>query len=242
MASQVRVSYSQEVSLTKNMALNKPNQITLFSFINQKFNDLKYTPENHIPTDGFIKFCEDVFMLLEEFKFPSLSTYIFALVKNDFFSNLKKLKESFLKDDKKNSTLQSIVQNEIREKKHKDKNSATNALLWTTRSILFLREFLYQHGINNNDDFVDCAHIAYKVSLKRHHNWILVNFFNYAIKLVSVDKNDVFIKFAYDPDNYFSDPIKFENQIKQELNITIKSMDMLIDSIRLFCMFKKLDL
>jgi hypothetical protein len=241
MASQIEISYSQEICYNKKSSY-KPKQSTLFSLINHKLNEFKYTSENHIPTDAFIVFCEEVFSLLEEFNFPSLSTYIFALVKNDFFNNLNKVKETFLKDNKKNHTLQSIIQNEIREKKYKDKNSATTSLLWITRSILFLREFLYQHGVKNNDDFADCAQIAYKNSLKRHHNWLLVNFFYYAIKLVSVNKNDVIVKFAYEPEDFYTDKLKFENYVKEELKTTIKSMDMLIDSIRLFCMFKKLDL
>ena len=241
MSSQITISYSQEISLNIKSTY-KPKQTTLFSLINHKLNELKYTSENHIPTDGFIIFCEEVFTLLEEFKLPSLSTYVFALVKNDFFNNLNKIRDTYSKDSKKNHTLQSMIHNEIREKNHKDKNSATNALLWATRSILYLREFLYQHGMKNNDDLVECAHIAYKNSLKRHHNWLLVNFFYYAIKLVSVNKNDVIAKFAYEQEDFFSNPQQFESQIKEELKITIKSMDDLIDSIRLFCMFKNLDL
>ncbi|KAJ7353920.1 hypothetical protein OS493_031367 [Desmophyllum pertusum] len=155
--------------------------MSFFSEAEHRF--LPIPEDTRIETKSFLDAASEVVPF-----FDVLGPTAFAPVKSDINGNIKKLREKFAKDPEKYKTLQGIVESEIEEGTTKEKNSATDALLWLKRAMQFIIVFL-EEVLKGEPDLVKCAKKAYEGSLKKFHGWIVQGIFSLAMKAVPYRKD-----------------------------------------------------
>ncbi|XP_066270555.1 glycolipid transfer protein-like isoform X2 [Branchiostoma lanceolatum] len=139
------------------------------------FADVQLTVNGDIPTKPFLDACDRMVPFLDV-----LGPTAFAPVKSDIKGNIKKLTQKYSTDPARYSTLQAMVKQEMATK---DKNSATDALLWLNRALQFIRQILV--GIATGEkDLTKVAKKAYEDSLKKYHGWMVQGIFSLAMKAV----------------------------------------------------------
>ena len=97
---------------------------TYFDSGKKSFNDVPVKADDAIPTTDFLEASETVADL-----FDVLGSTAFKPVKSDMVGNIKKIRDRQLEAPVDSETLQDLVRNELKTKKH----TATEGLLWLTR-------------------------------------------------------------------------------------------------------------
>ena len=101
---------------------------TLLDTFKKSFTDVPVDSEkdNAIGTTEFLDAAESLTTI-----FDAMGSVAFSPVKNDMLGNIKKLRERYLAAPGESATLQELVQNELKTKKH----VATEGLVWLVRYV-----------------------------------------------------------------------------------------------------------
>ncbi|KAL8915684.1 MAG: hypothetical protein Q9172_006765 [Xanthocarpia lactea] len=135
---------------------------------------------NAIPTSDFLEASESLTTL-----FDLLGSLAFTPVKNDMIGNIKKVRDRQLASPDDSSTLQSLVLNELKSKKH----TAAEGLLWLARGLDFTSQAL-RHTLQNPDAELSTSfRTAYTGTLKPHHSFLVKPVFSAAMSATPYKKD-----------------------------------------------------
>ncbi|KAL8904789.1 MAG: hypothetical protein Q9171_006920 [Xanthocarpia ochracea] len=135
---------------------------------------------NAIPTSDFLEAAESLTTL-----FDLLGSLAFTPVKNDMIGNIKKVRDRQLASPDDSSTLQSLVLNELKSKKH----TAAEGLLWLVRGLDFTSQAL-RHTLQNPDAELSTSfRTAYTGTLKPHHSFLVKPVFSAAMSATPYKKD-----------------------------------------------------
>ncbi|XP_068179276.1 pleckstrin homology domain-containing family A member 8 [Antennarius striatus] len=149
---------------------------TFFSTMSHRFSDIRLDDDNGIPTQEFLDSCYAIVPVLDK-----LGSTVFAPVKMDFVGNIKKIHQKLMSDPDSFPTLQSIVLHEVHTDVAQVRNSATEALLWLTRGLKFLKEFLSAVSAGQQD-IQGALNTAYGKTLRQYHGWVVRGVFALALR------------------------------------------------------------
>ncbi|KAK4506115.1 hypothetical protein PRZ48_004080 [Zasmidium cellare] len=109
--------------------------------------------------------------------FDVLGSVAFQPVKNDMTGNIKKIRERQLASPVESETLQDLVRNELKIKKH----TATEGLVWLTRGLDFTSQALRQNLTNSSEELSKSFRDAYGNTLKQYHTFLIKPIFSAAM-------------------------------------------------------------
>ncbi|PYH70357.1 GLTP domain-containing protein [Aspergillus vadensis CBS 113365] len=163
---------------------------TWFDEQKRSFADVKIDAanDNGISTTEFLEAAESLTTL-----FDVLGSKAFTPVKNDLTNNIKKVRERQLAAPAESETLQALVVNELKTKKH----VASEGLLWLVRGLDFTAQAL-RHNLNNGStELSDSFREAYGNTLKPHHSFVIKPIFSAAMSATPYRK-DFYAKLGED--------------------------------------------
>ncbi|KAJ5220188.1 HET-C protein [Penicillium chermesinum] len=147
---------------------------TFFDTIPKSFADVPIDAANGdaIATAEFLEAASSLVTL-----FDVLGSAAFTPVKNDLLGNIKKVQDRLNQAPDESRTLQDLVRNELKTKKH----TATEGLLWLVRGLDFTAQAL-RHNINNAASELSVSfREAYGGTLKPHHSFLVKPIFSAAM-------------------------------------------------------------
>ncbi|KAI4255078.1 MAG: hypothetical protein L6R42_006923 [Xanthoria sp. 1 TBL-2021] len=159
---------------------------TWFDTLKKSFVDVPVDSSNGnaIPTSDFLEAAESLTTL-----FDLLGSLAFTPVKNDMIGNIKKVRDRQLASPSDSSTLQSLVLNELKSKKH----TSAEGLLWLVRGLDFTSQAL-RHTLQNPDAELSTSfRTAYTGTLKPHHSFMIKPIFSAAMSATPY-KKDFYVK------------------------------------------------
>ncbi|KAH8725371.1 glycolipid transfer protein domain-containing protein [Phaeosphaeriaceae sp. PMI808] len=164
------------------MAAAYPPGGTFFDSINKSFVDVPVdaSKDNAISTTEFLEAAESLTTL-----FDILGSAAFKPVKNDMTGNIKKIRDRQLAAPTLSETLQDLVLNELKEKKH----VATEGLVWLNRALDFTAQALRHNTSNPAKELADSFRDAYGNTLKPHHSFIVKPIFSAAMSATPYRKD-----------------------------------------------------
>ncbi|CAF3067405.1 unnamed protein product [Rotaria sp. Silwood2] len=213
---------------TQNTTIVLPKQFiyrTFFSELHYTFSNLSTLSFNEIHSEQFLSTCEQYFQLIDKFNPTTFNTF-----RSDAIDNINKLRNKISTNTKKFQTLYSIINDEISTQITKEKDSATDALLWLRRNIHFLACFLHEFG-QGDKSVEDAMNKAYGQALKSFHGWITRGIFSIALQSVPSNE-DFLISLAIDPNE--AREALFERQILNEMLQHSTEMNVVIRKINDF--------
>ncbi|KAI2614226.1 het-c [Hypoxylon fragiforme] len=128
--------------------------------------------DNAISTTEFLEAAESLTTM-----FDILGSVAFSPVKSDMLGNVKKIRERQLAAPADSETLQALVINELKTKKH----VATEGLLWLTRGLEFTCIALSQNLAQESEELSASFRNAYGSTLKPHHGMLIKPVFSAAM-------------------------------------------------------------
>lgn len=140
--------------------------------------------------------------------FDALGSVAFSPVKSDMLGNVKKIRERFLAAPTESETVQDLVRNEIKTKKH----VAAEGLLWLTRGLDFTAQALDKNISNPSQELADSFREAYSGTLKPHHGFLIKPIFSAAMGATPYRK-DFYAKLGSD-----------EAKVQGDLAVYLKSL------------------
>ncbi|EYE91581.1 GLTP domain-containing protein [Aspergillus ruber CBS 135680] len=163
---------------------------TWFDTIQKSFADVPVDAanDNGISTTEFLEAAESLTTL-----FDVLGSKAFTPVKSDLLGNIKKVKDRQQAAPAESATLQSLVVNELKEKKH----TATEGLVWLVRGLDFTAQALRHNLDNASKELADSFREAYGNTLKPHHSFIVKPIFSAAMSATPYRK-DFYVKLGED--------------------------------------------
>jgi len=155
---------------------------TFFDTLKKSFTDVPVDAanDNAISTTEFLEAAESLVTL-----FDVLGSAAFKPVKNDMLGNIKKIRDRQLAAPALSETLQALVINELKEKKH----TATEGLLWLVRGLDFTAQALRQNLSKPSEELSDSFRGAYGNTLKPHHSFIIKPIFSAAMSATPYRKD-----------------------------------------------------
>ncbi|KAL8895676.1 MAG: hypothetical protein Q9192_003498 [Flavoplaca navasiana] len=159
---------------------------TWFDTLKKSFVDVPVDSSNGnaIPTSEFLEAAESLTTL-----FDLLGSLAFTPVKNDMIGNIKKVRDRQLASPNESSTIQSLVLNELKSKKH----TSAEGLLWLVRGLDFTSQAL-RHTLQNPDvELSTSFRNAYTGTLKPHHSFMVKPIFSAAMSATPY-KKDFYVK------------------------------------------------
>ncbi|KAL8879347.1 MAG: hypothetical protein Q9198_003020 [Flavoplaca austrocitrina] len=159
---------------------------TWFDTLKKSFVDVPVDSSNGnaIPTSEFLEAAESLTTL-----FDLLGSLAFTPVKNDMIGNIKKVRDRQLASPNESSTIQSLVLNELKSKKH----ISAEGLLWLVRGLDFTSQAL-RHTLQNPDvELSTSFRNAYTGTLKPHHSFMVKPIFSAAMSATPY-KKDFYVK------------------------------------------------
>ncbi|OOG00017.1 hypothetical protein ASPCADRAFT_203907 [Aspergillus carbonarius ITEM 5010] len=161
---------------------------TWFDQQKKSFADVPIDASNGISTTEFLEAAESLTTL-----FDVLGSKAFTPVKSDLTNNIKKVRERQLAAPAESETLQALVVNELKTKKH----TASEGLLWLVRGLDFTAQAL-RHNLNNgSSELSDSFREAYGNTLKPHHSFVIKPIFSAAMSATPYRK-DFYVKLGED--------------------------------------------
>ncbi|KAF1361495.1 glycolipid transfer protein-like protein HET-C2 [Lizonia empirigonia] len=185
---------------------------TFFDTVKKSWEDVPVNAaqDNAISTTEFLEAAESLTTL-----FDVLGSAAFKPVKNDMSGNVKKIRDRQLAAPTLSETLQDLVLNELKEKKH----SATEGLVWLNRGLDFTAQAL-RHNLSNPDkELADSFRDAYGNTLKPHHSFVVKPLFSAAMSATPY-KKDFYAKLG-------SDDAKVQQQLEAYLSALEKIVSIL---------------
>ncbi|KAI0380367.1 het-c [Hypomontagnella monticulosa] len=128
--------------------------------------------DNAISTTEFLDAAESLTTM-----FDVLGSVAFSPVKSDLLGNVKKLRERQLAAPAESETLQALVINELKTKKH----TATEGLVWLVRGLDFTCIALSQNLAQEAEELSASFRNAYGSTLKPHHSFLIKPVFSAAM-------------------------------------------------------------
>ncbi|KAL4809961.1 glycolipid transfer protein domain-containing protein [Aspergillus unguis] len=156
------------------MPVEIPAGGTWFDTLKKSFADVPVdnANDNGISTTEFLEAAESLTTL-----FDVLGSAAFGPVKSDLTGNIKKVRERQLAAPGESETLQALVLNELKTKKH----VAAEGLVWLVRGLEFTAKSL-RHNIDNpGKELSDSFRDAYGQTLKPHHSFLVKPIFSAAM-------------------------------------------------------------
>ncbi|KAF2744374.1 glycolipid transfer protein [Sporormia fimetaria CBS 119925] len=162
------------------MATAYPPGGTFFDTLKRSFVDVPVDASNKISTTEFLEAAESLVTL-----FDVLGSVAFNPVKSDMTGNIKKIRDRQLAAPTLSETLQDLVINELKEKKH----VATEGLLWLSRGLDFTAQALRANLANPSQELADSFRASYGNTLKKHHSFIIKPIFSAAMSATPYRKD-----------------------------------------------------
>ncbi|KAF2089398.1 glycolipid transfer protein [Saccharata proteae CBS 121410] len=163
---------------------------TFFDTVKKSFVDVPIGADNSIDTTAFLEASESLTTLFADV----LGSAAFKPVKSDMSGNIKKIQDRQAAAPADSTTLQSLVINEIKEKKH----TAAEGLLWLTRGLDFTAQSLRANVGNPSEELSTSFRNAYGNTLKPHHSFVIKPIFSAAMSATPYRK-DFYAKLGDDP-------------------------------------------
>ncbi|KAI0131814.1 HET-C2 protein [Xylariales sp. AK1849] len=147
---------------------------TLLDTFKKSFVDVKVDSdkENAVPTTDFLDAAESLTTI-----FDALGSVAFSPVKNDMSGNIKKLRERQRAAPAESETLQALVINELKTKKH----VASEGLVWLVRALDFTCIALSQNAAKETEELSESFRNAYGATLRPHHSFLVKPVFSAAM-------------------------------------------------------------
>ncbi|KAH9871131.1 hypothetical protein J1614_006705 [Plenodomus biglobosus] len=163
---------------------------TFFDTIKKSFEDVPIdaSKDNAISTTEFLEAAESLTTL-----FDVLGSAAFKPVKSDMVGNIKKIRDRQLAAPTLSETLQDLVLNELKEKKH----TATEGLVWLNRGLDFTAQALRHNLTNSDKELAESFRNAYGNTLKPHHSFVVKPLFSAAMSATPYRK-DFYAKLGED--------------------------------------------
>ncbi|KAL1974138.1 hypothetical protein VTN31DRAFT_5698 [Thermomyces dupontii] len=136
--------------------------------------------DNGIATTEFLEAAEALTTL-----FDVLGSVAFTPVKKDLLGNIKKLRDRQTAAPAESETLQDLVRNELKTKKH----TASEGLLWLVRGLDFTAQAIRDNLDNPSKELADSFRDAYSKTLKEHHSFVVKPVFNAAMSATPYRKD-----------------------------------------------------
>ncbi|KAF2127711.1 glycolipid transfer protein-like protein HET-C2 [Dothidotthia symphoricarpi CBS 119687] len=155
---------------------------TFFDNLKKSFNDVPVdaSKDNAIATTEFLEAAESLITL-----FDVLGSAAFKPVKSDMTTNIKKIRDRQLAAPALSETLQELVVNELKEKKH----VAAEGLVWLNRGLDFTAQALRHNLSNPSKELADSFRDAYGNTLKPHHSFVVKPLFSAAMSATPYRKD-----------------------------------------------------
>ncbi|RDW80402.1 glycolipid transfer protein [Coleophoma crateriformis] len=165
---------------------------TFLDTIKKSFTDVPVNAEkdNAIATTDFLEAAESLTTL-----FDVLGSVAFTPVKSDMLGNVKKIRDRQLAAPGESETLQELVLNELKTKKH----TATEGLVWLVRGLEFTCIALSQNIAIVSEELSTSFRNAYGSTLKPHHSFMVKPIFSAAMSACPYRK-DFYVKLGDDQD------------------------------------------
>jgi hypothetical protein len=156
------------------MAAAIPPGGTFFDTLSKSFVDVPVdeSKDKAISTTEFLEAAESLTTL-----FDVLGGAAFKPVKSDMTGNIKKIRDRQLAAPTLSETLQDLVLNELKEKKH----VATEGLVWLNRGLDFTAQALRHNISNPTEELAQSFREAYGKTLKPHHSFVVKPLFSAAM-------------------------------------------------------------
>ncbi|KAF8856319.1 glycolipid transfer protein [Acephala macrosclerotiorum] len=156
----------------------------------RSFTDVPVDKEkdNAISTTEFLEAAESLTTL-----FDVLGSMAFQPVKSDMLGNVKKIRDRQLDAPGESATLQDLVINELKTKKH----TATEGLVWLVRGLDFTAIALSQNLDLAAEELSTSFRNAYGTTLKPHHSFMVKPIFSAAMSACPYRK-DFYVKLGED--------------------------------------------
>jgi len=148
---------------------------TLYDTFKRSWTDVPIDKEkdNAISTSEFLEAAEEVLSI-----FDVLGSVAFIPVKTDMNGNINKIRDRQLAKPAESATLQELVINELKEKKH----TATEGLVWLVRGLEFtLLSLQINLASPNSEELSVSFRSAYSTTLKPHHSFLVKPMFSAAM-------------------------------------------------------------
>ncbi|KAL8382231.1 hypothetical protein RB595_006153 [Gaeumannomyces hyphopodioides] len=170
---------------------------TFLDTLKKSFVDVPINKENDnaIETAAFLEASESLTTIFE-----LLGSVAFSPVKSDIQGNVKKLRDRQLAAPAESETIQELVLNELKTKKH----TAAEGLVWLVRGLEFMCIALSQNLAQPNTELADSFRNAYGETLKPHHSFIVKPIFSAAMSAVPYRK-DFYAKVGSDAEKVNAD-------------------------------------
>ncbi|KAI5368266.1 Putative glycolipid transfer protein [Septoria linicola] len=186
----------------------------------KSFNDvtIDQSKDNAINTTEFLEAAEALTQL-----FDVLGGVAFNPVKSDMGGNIKKIRERQLAAPMDSETLQDLVRNELKTKKH----VATEGLLWLTRGLDFTAQSLRRNVDTPDEELAASFREGYSKTLKQHHSFIVKPIFSAAMSATPY-RADFYKKLGDD-----------QPRVNKELNEWLKGLEHNVDILNKFMASKE---
>ncbi|CBX99083.1 hypothetical protein IAQ61_000788 [Plenodomus lingam] len=163
---------------------------TFFDSMQKSFEDVPIdaSKDNAISTTEFLEAAESLTTL-----FDVLGSAAFKPVKSDMSGNIKKIRDRQLAAPTLSETLQDLVLNELKEKKH----TATEGLVWLNRGLDFTAQALRHNLTNADKELAESFRSSYGNTLKPHHSFVVKPLFSAAMSATPYRK-DFYAKLGED--------------------------------------------
>ncbi|KAF1850506.1 glycolipid transfer protein [Cucurbitaria berberidis CBS 394.84] len=197
------------------MAAAYPPGQTFFDTVKKSFVDVPVdaAKDSAISTTEFLEAAESLTTL-----FDVLGSAAFKPVKNDMSGNIKKIRDRQLAAPTLSETLQDLVLNELKEKKH----TATEGLVWLNRGLDFTAQALRHNITNPSKELSDSFRDAYGNTLKPHHSFVVKPLFSAAMSATPYRK-DFYKKLGDD-----------ETKVQAELEKWLAALEKVVNVLNVF--------
>jgi hypothetical protein len=128
-----------------------------------------------------LTFKKTIFLIV----FPDfLGQSSFAPIKYDVRGLIKSLKIKYSTHPESYKSIQDIIDTEEKSGKFNQPNSTTMSLIWLTRHLMFLHNFLREF-VESENSVQNCLSLAYESTLKPHHDQVIRSVFAVSFPLFS---------------------------------------------------------
>ncbi|EAU35849.1 hypothetical protein ATEG_04047 [Aspergillus terreus NIH2624] len=184
---------------------------TWFDTIKRSFADVPIDAGNDdgISTTEFLEAAESLVAL-----FDVLGSAAFSPVKSDLTGNIKKVRDRQLAAPGESETLQALVVNELKTKKH----VATEGLVWLVRGLDFTAQSLRHNIDNSSSELSESFRSAYGNTLKPHHSFVIKPIFSAAMSATPYRK-DFYAKLGSDPEKVSAALTREVEALEKRVNI-----------------------
>ncbi|KAM3423571.1 hypothetical protein BST61_g997 [Cercospora zeina] len=186
----------------------------------KSFNDVSIDAckDDAINTTEFLEASEALLGL-----FDVLGGVAFGPVKSDIGGNIKKVRERQLAAPVEGETLQDLVRNELKTKKH----TATEGLLWLNRGLDFTAQSLRRNVDTADEELAASFREGYGKTLKQHHSFLVKPIFSAAMSATPYRK-DFYAKLGDD-----------QERVNKELHEWLKGLEKVVAILNTFLASKE---